>query len=364
MSGAGALARAGPLVRLFPTHSKQRPTGASAAVQGDRPTLTNVRPLAVIFCAALLAGCGSIGEPLYPALRIPSPVGDLTVVEQGTNLDINFTIPPLTTEGLPLKEIGGVELRVGPGTINGWNADEWVKSSTRVDVPTPEQPGPVEAAIPVSKFVGSDVVVAVRLTNPKGKDAGWSNLKTFEVKPPLADPTNFHVAASREGVALTWSASGPSEFRIFRKTELQAKRVLLATATEPNYVDISAEFDKGYQYSIQAVRDNVESNIIGPETITPSNVFPPAVPSGLAASVGIGTVELAWNRNTESDFKEYRVLRSEEGGPFVEIAHGLEGPIYSDHAIQNGKHYRYEVLAVAQNDRSSAPSTPVEITAP
>jgi hypothetical protein len=312
----------------------------------------------------MLAGCGSIGEPLYPALRIPSPVGDLTVVEQGNNLDINFTIPPLTTEGLPLKEIGGVELRVGPGTINGWNAEEWAKTSTRVDVPTPEMPGPVVATIPVSKFVGSEVVVAVRLTNPKGKDAGWSNLKTFEVKPPLADPTNFHVAASREGVVLSWNASGPSEFRIFRRTELQSKPVLLATATEPNYVDISAEFDKAYQYTIQAVRDNVESNIIGPENITPSNVFPPAVPSGLTASVGIGAVELAWNRNTEPDFKEYRVLRSEEGGPFVEIAHGLEAPIYSDHVIQSGKHYRYEVLAVPQNDRASAPSTPVETTAP
>jgi len=322
-----------------------------------------MRLLAVMLCA-LLAGCGSIGEPLYPALRIPSPVGDLTVVEQGTNLDIHFTIPPLTTEGLPLKEIGGVDLRVGPSPPNGWNAEEWARGATSVDVPTPEKPGPVQAAIPASKFVGSEVVVAVRVTNPKGRDAGWSNLKTFEVKPPLADPTNFQVAATREGVALSWNASTPSEFRIFRKSELQPKPVLLATATEPNYVDISAEFGKAYQYSIQAVRDTVESNVMGPQDITPNNVFPPAVPSGLTASVGIGAVELAWNRNTEPDFKEYRVLRSEEGGPFVEIAHGLDAPIYSDRAIQNGKHYRYEVLAIAQNDRPSAPCAPVEITAP
>ena len=88
---------------------------------------------------------------------------------------------------------------------------------------------------------------------------------------------------------------------------------------------------------------------MGPETITPIDIFPPAVPSGLTASVGIGAVELAWNRNTEADFKEYRVLRSEEGGPFVEIARGLDAPVYSDHAVQSGKHYRYQVLAVDQN---------------
>jgi hypothetical protein len=312
----------------------------------------------------MLAGCGSIGEPLYPALRIPSRVIDLTMVEQGNNLDINFTIPPLTTEGLPLKEIGGVELRVGPGPANGWNVDEWIKTSTRIDVPTPSTPGPVQAMVPVSKFAGSEVVVAVRVTNPKGKDPGWSDPKIFDVKPPLADPTNFHVAADPKGVALTWSAAAPSQFRILRKSEQQQKPVLLATATEPNYVDISAEFGKTYQYSVQAVRDKVESNVVGPETITPINDFPPSVPSGLTASVGIGAIELAWNRNTESDFKEYRVLRAEEGGPFVEIAHGLDAPIYSDHTVQNGKRYRYEVAAVAENGRVSAPSEPVVIIAP
>jgi hypothetical protein len=75
-------------------------------------------------------------------------------------------------------------------------------------------------------------------------------------------------------------------------------------------------------------------------------------------------VELAWNRNTESDFKEYRVLRSEEGGPFIEVARGLDAPIYSDRAIQTGKHYRYEVLAVDEGGRPSAPCEPVEIIAP
>ena len=57
--------------------------------------------------------------------KFPSRVTDLTVVEHGDQLDIDFTIPPLTTEGLPLKEIGGVELRVGPTPTNGWNVDEW-----------------------------------------------------------------------------------------------------------------------------------------------------------------------------------------------------------------------------------------------
>jgi hypothetical protein len=317
------------------------------------------------FAFTLLAGCGSIGEPLYPALHIPSRVTDLAVLERGSNLDIRFTISPLTTEGLPLKEIGGVDLRVGPSPSNGWNEDEWAAGATNIHVPTPEKPGLVQATIPVTKFVGSEVIVAVRVRNPKGKDAGWSEFKTFNVQPPLADPANFHVSADPKGVALSWTAVSPSQFRIFRKTEAEQKPVLLATATETNYIDISAEFGKAYQYSVEAVRDNIASNVVGPESITPVDEFPPSVPSGLTASVGIGSVELAWNRNTESYFKEYRVLRAEEGGgPFAEIARGLDAPVYSDHGVQSGKRYRYEVLAVGVNGRLSAPGAPVEITAP
>jgi hypothetical protein len=299
---------------------------------------------------------------------------DLAVLEEGNHLDITFGIPPQTVEGLPLKEIGGVDLRVGPNpNPNGWNTDEWAASATSVSVPTPQGPGPVLATVPVNQFVGHEVIVAVRVTNPRGRDAGWSEFKTFNVQPPLPDPANFHVAQDPKGVAITWNAAGPSQIRIYRQLiELakpetgkpQQKPVLLATATETNYTDISAEFGNTYRYSIQAVRDKLESNLVGPETIALTTQFPAPVPTGLNASVGIGSVELAWTRNTEAEFKEYRVLRSEEGGPFTELVRGLEAPVYSDHATQTGKHYRYEVIAVDQNRIPSPPSAPVEITAP
>jgi hypothetical protein len=326
-----------------------------------------MRTMAVVLCAAvcaLLAGCGSIGEPLYPALRIPSRVTDLAVVEHGAKLDCDFTIAPLTTEGMALQEIGGVELRAGPSSTNAFNVDEWLKNSTRVNVPTPEKPGPVHAEFPVGSFIDRDVVVAVRVTNPKGRDAGWSDFKTIHVEQPVATPTDFHVAATAKGVQLTWRANGSGEFRVLRKSDQQQRPMVLATATESNYVDISAEYGKTYQYSVQSMRGKVESDVAGPESITPMDTFAPDVPTGLTASVGLGAVELAWTRNTEPDFKEYRVFRSEEGGPFAEIARELESPTYSDHAIQSGKHYRYQVSAVDQIGNASETSSPVEITAP
>ena len=93
-------------------------------------------------------------------------------------------------------------------------------------------------------------------------------------------------------------------------------------------------------------------------------LFRPAVPTGLNASAGVGAVELAWDRNTEPDFKEYRVFRAEGDGAFALIAGGLDAPIYSDHGVESGKHYRYQVVASDQPGNASQPSAPVEVTVP
>jgi len=46
---------------------------------------------------ALMAGCGYPGEPKPPTLEIPSRVIDLRAAEYGSNILVEFTLPPLTT---------------------------------------------------------------------------------------------------------------------------------------------------------------------------------------------------------------------------------------------------------------------------
>src|SRR5713226_392058 len=127
----------------------------------------------VLCFTILLAGCGSVGEPLYPALNIPMPVTDLSAVERGDKLDINFTIPPKTTEGLLLKEIGSLELRIGPHTENEFRADAWAASAKRLDVPLPAQVGAVHFETSTHEFIGKDVVVAARVGNARGRMSQW-----------------------------------------------------------------------------------------------------------------------------------------------------------------------------------------------
>jgi len=316
-----------------------------------------------IMCVCL-GGCGEVGEPLYPALRVPSRVIDLTAVERGDHLDVHFTIPAMTTEGLVLKEIGGVDLRIGPSANTPFNLVEWVNNATRAPAPPVDKPGSVTIHVPAAQFIGKDVIVSVRVANTRGRNSEWSNLATVRVEQPLATPADVKAQSAPQGVALSWSAPGSQQFRVYRKAAEETMPSVLATVNAPNYADTTAEYGKTYEYYVGSFRDKTVSDVVGPLSITPQDTFPPHVPIGLTASAGLNSIELAWDRNPEPDFKEYRVTRSEEGGPFVPIAQGLEAPAYSDQKIESGKHYRYRVAAVDQAGNVSEPSEPVEAVAP
>src|SRR5258708_3125171 len=322
-------------------------------------------PFFILLCLSLLlAGCGSVGEPLYPALNIPMPVVDLSAVERGDKIDINLTIPPKTTEGLLLKEIGSLELRIGPHTENEFHADVWAASAKRLDVPLPAQVGAVHFETSTQEFIGKDVVVAVRVGNARGRVSQWSNIVILFVEQPLATPANLHAEGVVQGVRLTWIAPNQASFRIYRKAGEEKEPSLLASSDKPEYIDATTEYGKTYEYYVQALHDKAESDVLGPQSITPKDTFPPAVPTGLNVSTGVGAIELSWDRNTESDFKGYQVFRSEGDGPYVKIAEGLEGPSYSDRKIESGKHYRYRISAIDQTGNPSEQSPPVEVIAP
>ncbi|MDQ6759762.1 MAG: hypothetical protein M3Z32_07855, partial [Acidobacteriota bacterium] len=196
-------------------------------------------------CAAALCltGCGYIGEPMYPALNIPKATVDLTAVERGNNLDVNFTVPALTTEGLIVKQIGGVELRIGPNPSAPFDVGNWSNAALKIEVPAPEKAGPVHVSVPVQpSFIGQDMVVGVRTIGAKGRASDWSNLVTLRVEPPLGTPADFSPSLNEKGVLLTWKAPGAASFRILRKAPGEPKPTPLATAAGPQYLDTTAEY--------------------------------------------------------------------------------------------------------------------------
>jgi hypothetical protein len=315
----------------------------------------------IVFAAAIiLSGCGYIGPIQPPALDIPQQPPDLRVVEYGAKLVVEFTLPNQTTEGLSLRSIRSLEVRVGP-SIDPFAINRWADQAKPYAV-TATKPGPFMREIPASDWSGKEVLVSVRAVGPKGKAAAWTTPKIIMVEPPLARPASLVAENVEQGVKLKWKGA-TAKYRIFRSIA-DAAPERLNDSDRPEYVDDSTVYGTTYHYLVQGLSDELhQSEVSDSATVTPEDKFPPAVPAALTAIQGVSTIELAWTRNTEPDFQGYNIYRSIDNGPFEKIASMITSPTYSDTKIEAGKKYRYAVTSVDKTGNESARSTVAEASA-
>jgi hypothetical protein len=306
-----------------------------------------------------LTGCGYVGDPLPPALNIPTVIRDLRGLEYGSDVLVEFSPPTLTTEGLPLKS-SKLELFIGPN-VDPFSPDKWAAGATKFDIPTAT--GTVSHQVPIKPWVGKEIVVAVRVLGPKGRPSGWSNFVPFTAGEPLATPADVEAKNVERGIALTWHGSSP-HYRIYR-AEGDGMPARFAESDRPEYLDDTTQYGTRYRYLVQAFAEESRQSVVSEaKSITPEDKFPPAVPAAVTAVAGVNTVELVWTRNGEPDFKGYNVYRSVDGAPFERIASLLEAPTFTDTKVQVGKRYRYAITAVdVMGNESAQSSNPAEVTA-
>ncbi len=328
-----------------------------------------MRRISASLAAALLllsASCGYVGGPLTPLANVPAKVTDLAAVQRGSIVIVHFTVPHLTTEARPIGKPVNLDLRIG-STPEPFNSAQWLDhakplSGIRIDQ------GLATLEIPIAEWTGKVAILGVRVVGANGKNAGWSNYQAVRVVPPPQVPANLKLDNTAAGVRLSWSGGG-GQFRVIRRGSPDEAWAVVATLDSHEWTDTSTEFGKPYFYQVQSLVDVgdhkfAESDLSPARDITPIDVFPPAVPTGLRADAAPGSIELVWDRNTEPDLAGYRIYRSTGDGPFEKLAETNEIPNYSDRAVEHGKTYRY---AIASFDRSTPPnesarSAAIEVT--
>lgn len=322
-----------------------------------------MRLFAVFVGVLAVSGCGYVGDPLPPALNIPQRIADLKAAEVGDHIEVEFTLPSLTTEGIVLPSLGGVDLRAGKN-ITPFQEAQWAESAKVIEMSS-EQPGIVKKRLPAREWAGQEIVIGVRAMNTRGRTSGWSNFVILNVVEPLAKPV-VKAEADPEGVRLRWKGTAAAPvYRVFRKAATDKEAVQVAEVNEAEYLDTAADFGAPYSYNVLAVNGSARSEASDVVEITPVDTFAPAVPQNVQVILGINTVELAWDRAADRDLRGYRVYRSVDGGEFEKIADLVELPSYSDKSPVAGKPHRYVISAVDQSGNESPRSaSSAEIAVP
>ena len=247
------------------------------------------------------------------------------------------------------------------------------------------------------------VTYFVELKNRHGRSAGLSNpapVVAGEAPSPVA---GFATEVRRDGVILRWNPADLGvSVRLHRKllTPPPAKAGTgpLPPTQEPVELNLLVEAGPGtaparaldrnivlgntYEYRAQRViREQFDNRVIelegelsAPIRVDARDVFPPAVPMGLAAvataadpaSKAPASVDLSWQPNTEPDLAGYEVYRREDQTPWQRISgdQPVIGPAFHDAHVFPGHMYRYGVSAVDKGGHESGRSDEASETVP
>jgi len=364
--------------------------------------------------ALMLAGCGTPAAPQPPSLKLPVPVTDLAASRTGDQVTLHWTMPKKSTDKLLLKEsMDGIVCRstCGVAGVNCTTADGNCIATGAAQPVAPGEAGSYTETLPAELAAGAPRPLSyfVELRNHNGRSAGLSNAAVLLAGEAPAPVANLSAEVRKTGVVLRWSPlEAPSQessaTRLQRKllTPPPAKppqQGLLAPKPEPveqnllvsscapeawkggcYALDNSIRFGQVYEYRAQRVaRVTVEGKTLelagelsAPVRVEARDIFPPAVPTGLAAVATTGengswnAIDLSWQPVTDADLAGYIVYRREGDGGWQRIspAGPLVPPAFHDAQVQPGHSYRYAVSSISQGGNESARSAETEESVP
>lgn len=347
----------------------RRPPGAASPAM-----LLAIRNPRVASCALLgfaafagLSSCGYVGDTLPPSPHIPKPIADLSAIERGSKIEVHFTLPRYTTDGLLIRQFQSVEADIGPDA-KPFHEDVWLGNvkSLPIDVSSDDQTSSIVRQFDVAPWQGQKVAIAIRTSIRKSRWSPVSNLVRLEVVEPLERP-RITVVPTAGGYVVSWPQRAGLKWNIYRRTpSFQKNPVLLATVDSSPFLDSTSQFDTSYEYSAVATRETsalvAESEPSEPVPVDKPDVYPPSVPASIAVIAGASSIEVTWERSPESKLKGYYLWRAVGDGPFERLPDLLVAPAYSDRDVTPGKRYRYAVSAIDQKGNESGKSQPAEIT--
>jgi hypothetical protein len=321
---------------------------------------------------------------------VPKQVSDLTVLQRGRTLEIQFALPQQAADGEQLtkpQEIEILHAQVPPASqppsspsLGLWmrlQPDQWTHYINDQRIIFPARLSEED----FKNWRAEDTIIAIR-TLTRGfrhhpLESEISNLvqmRLLDVSGPI-DHIQSHT--TEKAIELRWAppattlgdeqAKNLAGYRIYRsRTGKPGSFQLVGESKEPVYLDSDFEFGRPYSYELRALFKeggaSAESEGSQPYEVIPRDTFPPARPTGLTALYTSRTVELVWTANSEKDLAGYYVYRREDGQQPKKLNKDLlRTPILRDASVEPDRTYVYQVTAVDLSGNESQPCEEVAV---
>ena len=244
----------------------------------------------------LLTGCGRVGAPLPPFIRVPEKVTDLAVRQDGNDIIVTWTNPAKYIDGSQATDLAQIQIR----------ADDAVM--IKVQAMTAGQSQTV--TLPVGAAVNVNRSFSVIAETAGGKLSQVSNIVSIA---PVAVPgkiLNLRGVVDQRRITLTWDKpqEHPELADAYRVSRIAPAETQVVSDTR--YDDLRYRPGEMYTYDVTAMRGMVPG--IGPESVSVliQDKTPPQVPSGLDIVVSETGAFVTWSANAESDLAGYHVFRN------------------------------------------------------
>ena len=339
----------------------------------------------------ILCGCASEGPLRAPSLKLPGSVRAVSAARSGNSVDLRWTNPSKTTDGVSLAVkhgAGPLSAEICRGeVVPAANCSALARvpvisgeSATFHDtLPLPLTDGPARA-----------LHYRIRIANAAGRTAVSATVQTLAGAPP-APIANLSAAPVAGGIAVRWTRenapTGRPMLRVLRGDGMPGKNsnsggTLLSVGNTATTGDTGGVLDAGGHagqaqrytaYRMRTVRIGAEDLTMTSDAATvtvqaTAKAPPPAPPAGLAAianTLATPSIDLVWQPSTDPSATAYEVFRAEgDGQPAPLTRDPVRGFTFTDTAVRPGVTYRYTVRSVASDGRAGAPSLPISASLP
>jgi len=235
-------------------------------------------------------------------------------------------------------------------------------------------------AVNPKAWTGRAFVFALRVRDAaKGRLSDFSPEVSIRPKALAAPPGRVRATVFADRVEIRWDlppanfdGSVPplvKGFNVYRAdAEGAPRRINPVPVAGAVFADRNAVFGQTARYFVRtagaAAEPFLESEDSETVEVTPKDIFPPAVPSGLSTAKGPDFISLVWDPVADPDAAGYHVWRREKGK--AEFSRLTASPVpestYTDKSVEKNVTYEYAITSVDTSGNESPKSAIVEET--